>query len=118
MHCVVVRSALKPVRYFGGGGGAGEYLPGDSRAIGLVNYSVFKVTDKDYICIRPIDLLADNHGWRSGFPTDYWSTTFGWVHRFSELLCITQLRLERSLKHDVTPYDNGTHKVRSHFPVI
>jgi hypothetical protein len=98
-----------PVRYFGGGGGPGEYLPGSSQALGLVNYTLFKITNKDYICLRPIDLLCDPQGWRTGYPTDYWSGTIGWCHRFSELLCIRpELRLERSLKSNITPYDNGT----------
>ena len=98
-----------PVRSFGGGGGPGQFLPGPSRAIGVVNYSLFKVTNKDYLCVRPIDFLFDNHGWRTGFPTNYQSFTVGWCHRFSDLLCIRpEIRLERSLKKNVTPYDNGT----------
>lgn len=101
-----------PIRTFGGGGGPGIYLPGSSQAFGLVNYTLYKVTDKDYICIRPIDLLTDNRGWRSGFPTQYMSGTIGWIHRFSDLLCIRpEIRMERSLRHSVTPYDNG--KARS-----
>ncbi len=98
-----------PVRSFGGGGGPGMYLPGESRAIGLVNYTLFKITDHDYLCLRPIDLLCDPEGWRSGYPTSYWSGTIGWCHRFSDLLCIRpELRIERSLNSNVTPYDNGT----------
>lgn len=100
-----------PIRSFGGGGGPGAYIPGSSRAIGLVNYSLFKVTNKDYLCLRPIDFLFDNHGWRTGFPTNYESGTIGWCHRFSDLLCIRpELRIERSLKNNVTPYDNGTRR--------
>ncbi len=100
-----------PTRPYGGGGGPGAYLPGYTSAIGLVNYTLFKITDKDYITIRPIDLLCDPRGWRTGFPTDYWSGTVGWCHRFSDTLCIRpEFRIERSLKGTVTPYDNG-HKV-------
>jgi hypothetical protein len=102
-----------PVRDFGGGGGPGAVIPGPSHAIGVVNYTEFKMTDRDYLSLRPFDLLDDPHGWRTGFPTWYTSTTVGWCHRFSDLLCIRpELRWEASHGH-ATPYDNG-HK-RSQF---
>jgi hypothetical protein len=98
-----------PPRYYGGGGGPGAYLPGESHAFGFVNYTLFKMTDKDYLCFRPVDILADPRGWRSGYATTYYSATIGWCHRFSELLCVRpELRMERSLDPSVTPYDNGT----------
>jgi hypothetical protein len=97
-----------PLRPYGGGGGPGAYLPGYSQAIGLVNYTLFKMTDKDYLTLRPIDLLCDPRGWRTGFPTEYMSGTIGWCHRFSDTLCIRpEFRIERSLRGNVTPYDNG-----------
>jgi hypothetical protein len=112
------RDALKggtvsdgPVRSFGGGGGPGAFIPGYSHAIGLVNYSLFKVTNKDYICLRPIDFLFDPQGWRTGYATNYYSGTVGWCHRFSDLLCIRpEIRMEQSLNKNVTPYDNGTRR--------
>lgn len=98
-----------PVQSFGGGGGPGIYLPGESHAFGLVNYSLFKVTNHDYLCLRPIDMLNDPQGWRTGYPTTYWSGTIGWCHRFSDTLCIRpEFRMERSLNGNITPYDNGT----------
>ena len=93
--------------------GPGAFLPGTSRAWGFVNYTNYKVTDKDYITLRPIDYLIDERGWRTGFPTTYASWTLGWCHRFSELTCIRpEIRYERALNYHngqiVTPYDNGT----------
>jgi hypothetical protein len=98
-----------PVRSFGGGGGPGVYLPGMSRAYGLVNYTNFKITDRDYITLRPVDYLFDERGWRTGFATTYSSWTIGWCHRFSDLLCIRpEIRYDRALNGHVNPYDNGS----------
>ena len=118
MYGLWSRDALKggtvsdgPVRSFGGGGGPGASIPGYSHAIGLVNYSLFKVTNKDYITLRPIDLLFDPQGWRTGYATTYASGTIGWCHRYSDLLCIRpEIRVEQSLNKNVTPYDNGTRR--------
>jgi hypothetical protein len=92
--------------------GPGVLLPGLSQAWGVVNYTNIKITDHDYITIRPIDFLGDPRGERTGFATTYASWTVGWCHRFNDLLCIRpEIRYERSLSsHDgipVTPYDNG-----------
>ena len=100
--------------------GPGAFLPGFSYALGVVNYTQFKITDRDYISIRPIDYLIDPRGWRTGFPTSYASWTFGWIHRFSDLLCIRpEIRYERALNynggHIVTPYDNGTRRFQFTF---
>jgi hypothetical protein len=93
--------------------GPGAYLHGLSQAWGVVNYTNIKITDRDYISIRPIDFLGDPRGERTGFPTTYTTWTVGWCHRFNDLLSIRpEIRYERSLNsHNgvpVTPYDNGT----------
>jgi hypothetical protein len=100
--------------------GPGQFLPGFSYAMGFVNYTQFKCTDRDYISIRPIDYLIDPRGWRTGFPTSYASWTIGWVHRFSDLLTIRpEIRYERALNYNggkiVTPYDNGTRRFQFTF---
>jgi hypothetical protein len=96
-----------PIRKFGGGGGPGAPLPGHSGCVGLVNYTEFKMSDKDYMTVRPVDFLDDQRGWRSGFKTWYTSATVGWCHRFSDTLCIRpELRWEWSHGH-AKPYDNG-----------
>ncbi len=91
--------------------GPGAYLPGTSTAWGFVNYTQFKITDKDYISIRPVDYLIDPRGWRTGFRTTYASWTAGWTHRFSDLLTIRpEIRYERALTNNQSPYDNGTRR--------
>jgi hypothetical protein len=99
-------------RPFFTGTGPGTYLPGFSQAWGVVNYTNIKITDKDYISIRPVDFLGDPRGVRTGFDTTLASWTVGWCHRFNDLLCIRpEIRYERSLNsHNgipVTPYDDG-----------
>jgi hypothetical protein len=105
----VVSGPPKP--YFTGTG-PGSYLHGLSQAWGVVNYTNIKITDKDYISIRPVDFLGDPRGLRTGFQTTLASWTVGWCHRFNDLLCIRpEIRYERSLNsHNgvpVTPYDDG-----------
>ncbi len=100
--------------------GPGQFLHGVSPAWGLVNYTAFKITPKDYIVVRPVDYLGDCRGQRTGFPTTYSTWTIGWCHRFSDLLCIRpEIRYERALNthngQPVTPYDNGTR--RSQFTI-
>jgi hypothetical protein len=93
---------------FGAGGGPGAFLPGLSSADGFVNYTAWKISPKDFLVYR-IDTLNDPRGFRSGFATAYLETTFGWTHRFSDVLWVRpELRFETSLNPEVTPYDNGT----------
>lgn len=94
--------------------GPGVSLPGMSQAWGLVNYTNFKITDKDYITLRPVDILGDPRGVRTGYRATYGSWTMGWCHRFNNLLCIRpEIRYERALhtggnEPTATPYNNGT----------
>jgi hypothetical protein len=92
--------------------GPGTFLHGVSPTWGVVNYTNIKITDKDYISVRPIDYLGDARGQRTGFATTYASWTIGWCHRFTNLTCIRpEIRYERALNsHNgvpVTPYDDG-----------
>jgi hypothetical protein len=101
-----------PPKPFFAATGPGTFLPGYSQAWGVVNYTNIKITDKDYISIRPVDFLGDPRGLRTGFDTTLASWTVGWCHRFNDLLCIRpEIRYERSLNsHNgipVTPYDDG-----------
>lgn len=100
--------------------GPGTFLHGNSVAWGLVNYTNFKCTNRDYITLRPIDYLGDTRGWRTGFPTTYSSWTIGWCHHFSDLLLIRpEIRYDRALSYHngtvVTPYDNGTRRFQFTF---
>ncbi|MBY0358934.1 MAG: porin [Candidatus Obscuribacterales bacterium] len=95
--------------------GPGKFLPNTSPAWGVVNYTAFKLSNKDFITIRPVDFLGDCRGQRTGFPTTYSTWTLGWTHRFNDLLCIRpEIRYERALNYNqstiVKPYDNGTRR--------
>ena len=57
-------------------------LPGLSDAFGAVNYTPYKLTDKDYIVLRN-DTLVDPRGYRTGFGGTYFEHTLGWVHHFT-----------------------------------
>ena len=95
--------------------GPGMFMPGMSNAFGLVTYWNYKVTDRDYITLRPVDYLWDPNGVRTGFPTTMTEWSMGWCHRFSDLLCIRpEIRLDRSLSH-VDVYDNGTRRFQFTF---
>lgn len=101
-----------PPHNYAGLTGPGSYINGIAPALGLVNYTAFKVTDKDYICLRPVDYLFDYKGERTGFPTTMTSWTIGWCHRFNNLICIRpEIRYDRALNYNnqtiVKPYDNG-----------
>ncbi len=97
-----------PPRNFDTLTGPGKIMPGFSDAAGIVSYWNYKVTDRDYISLRPIDYLLDPRGWRSGFPGYYSSWTIGWIHRFSDLLTFRpEIRYERALDNYSAPWNNG-----------
>jgi hypothetical protein len=95
-----------PIRSFGGGGGPGPLIPGLSDSVGVVNYTQFQITDKDYICIRN-DFLADFQGQRTGFENYYSSHTIGWSHNLTDWATIRpELKYERGYNNKA--YDLGT----------
>jgi hypothetical protein len=96
-----------PIR-FGGGGGAGAFLPGRSNATGAVDYLEYKFARKAFMSFRT-DYMSDPRGWRSGFPTTYGSLTYGITYRPSPLQMFRpEFRIERAFRPGVKPYDNGT----------
>ncbi|HXQ73680.1 MAG TPA: outer membrane beta-barrel protein [Pyrinomonadaceae bacterium] len=105
-----------PPRSFFTNVGAGAFLPGLSHTGGIVNYTAFKLSNKDFITLRLLDFIFDGRGQRSGFDTTLGSWTAGWTHRFSDLISIRpEFRHERSFARGVTPYDNGTRKTQTVF---
>lgn len=109
-----------PARTYNQLTGPGAYINGISPAVGLLNYTAFKVTDKDYFTIRPVDFLLDYKGERTGFPTAFSSWTIGWCHRFNSLVCIRpEIRYDRALNYNnqtiVKPYDNGRRRFQFQF---
>jgi hypothetical protein len=107
-----------PPRRFFTGTGAGAAIPGNSPAVGLVNYTEIKLSRRDFLSLRPLDILVDIKGDRTGYPTTYSSWTLGLTHRFSELLSIRpEIRYERAYRAGVKPYDNGTRKDQFMFAI-
>lgn len=105
-----------PPRSFFTNVGAGALLPGLSHTFGIVNYTAFKLSSKDFITLRPLDFIFDGRGQRSGFDTTLGSWTAGWTHRFSDQISIRpEIRHERSFAPGVTPYDNGKRKSQTLF---
>ena len=105
-----------PPRSFFTNVGAGAFLPGLSHTGGIVNYTAFKLSNKDFLTIRPLDFIFDGRGQRSGFDTTLGSWTIGWTHRFSDQISVRpEFRHERSFAKGVTPYDNGTRKTQTVF---
>src|SRR4029077_16128824 len=76
-----------PVRPFGGGGGFGAALPGLSQTFGVLNYTMFQVSKKDYFTVRN-EYWVDQRGERSGTPGQYSSHTIGLSHKFNALVMI------------------------------
>jgi len=109
-----------PPHTYAGLTGPGSYINGIAPAVGIVNYTAFKITDKDYICVRPIDFPLDYKGERTGFSTAYSEFTVGWCHHFNDKLLIRpEIRYDRALSYNggniVTPYDNGTRRFQFEF---
>ncbi len=99
-----------PPRSFFTGVGAGNLIPGFSKAVGFVNYFQIKISGKDYISIRN-DYLGDPQGNRTGYATSYSSHTIGYVYFITPLIRIRpELRYERAYNKGITPYDNGAKK--------
>jgi hypothetical protein len=100
---------------FGAGGGVGAFLPGRSNATGFVDYLEYKFAPKAFMSFRT-DYMDDPRGWRSGFATSYGSLTYGITYKMSPNQMIRpEIRYEKSLRGNVTPYDNGTRNTQFSF---
>ncbi|HLW64158.1 MAG TPA: outer membrane beta-barrel protein [Gemmataceae bacterium] len=71
-----------PTYPYGGGGGFGAPIPGTSRNYGVVNYTMFHLSKKDFLTIRN-EWWRDEEGERSGFAGNYTSHTIGITHNVS-----------------------------------
>jgi hypothetical protein len=100
--------SLGPPMSFGGGGGLGKFIPGTSRTYGVLNYTMFQLSKRDYFTVRN-EWWRDEQGERSGFPSNYSSHTIGISHQFNDLMMI---RPEIGYYHsyDVPAFDLGKNK--------
>ena len=96
--------------------GAGPPIRGNAQAIGLVNYTEFKLGKRDFLSLRPLDILVDKKGERTGFATTYESVTVGITHRLSNLLSIRpEFRYEYAFS--ARPWDNGLKNSQTMFAI-
>jgi len=89
-----------PVKSFGGGGGIGADIPGTTWAYGVVNYTMFKLSKKDFVTVRN-EVWRDADGERSGFAGTYTSHAIGLSHNFNELV---------QIRPEIGYYRNWDHK--------
>jgi hypothetical protein len=95
-----------PPRTFDLETGPGVPIPGNAPAIGVVNYTEWKFSKHDFLSLRPLDILDDKKGERTGFATTYESWTVGVTHRFNDLFSVRpEVRYEYAFS--AKPYDNG-----------
>jgi hypothetical protein len=95
-----------PVESYGGGGGNGKLLPGLSTAYGVLNYTMFGITNRDYITVRN-EWYADERGMRTGTPGQYTSNTIGLSHQFNDVMMLRpEIGFYRNWTNDA--FDNGT----------
>jgi hypothetical protein len=98
--------SLGPVERFGSGGGLGAFIPGCSRDYGVLNYTMFELTKKDFLTFRN-EYYRDEEGERTGFASTYTSNTIGITHNFTpELQIRPEVGSYRSWT--VPAFDNGT----------
>jgi hypothetical protein len=79
-------SSVAPVDQFGGGG-LGAPIPGDAAAYGVLNYTEFQLSKKDYVSVRN-EYWIDQKGERTGFANAYSSHSIGLSHNFNDLFQI------------------------------
>jgi hypothetical protein len=95
-----------PVKSFGGGGGDGVLIPGYTQSYGVLNNTMFGLSDKDYLTVRN-EWYKDESGFRLGARGNYTSHTVGISHYFNNLFIV---RPEIGYYRDWTgpSFDGGT----------
>lgn len=76
-----------PVKSFGGGGGIGPNIPGTTWTYGLLNYTLFKYSDKSFVTVRN-EIWRDTDGERCGFPGTYTSHAIGFTYNVNSIMQI------------------------------
>jgi hypothetical protein len=94
---------------FNSGGGLGPTVPGLSSTCAILNYTMFRLTEKkDFLTVRN-EYTYDEHGTRYGFKGSYTSNTIGLTHHFNSLLTVRpEIGYYRS--YDAKAFDNGTRR--------
>jgi hypothetical protein len=76
-----------PVKPYGSGGGDGILIPGLSQSYGVLNYTAFAFTRKDYVVFRN-EWYRDETGYRMGAPGNYTSHSIGFSHYFNDVFIV------------------------------
>ena len=87
-------------------GGNGVLLPGLSLAYGVLNYTMFGLSDRDYFTIRN-EWYRDERGMRTGFAGNYTSHTIGLSHQFNDVMMLRP-EIGYYRNWDNFAFDNGT----------
>jgi hypothetical protein len=90
---------------FNSGGGIGPTIPGLSMTYALLNYTMFRLSERDFFTVRN-EVTQDEHGTRYGFAGTYSSHTVGVTHNFNPYF---QVRPEIGFYRNWTgpAFDNG-----------
>jgi hypothetical protein len=91
---------LGPVKPFGGGGGDSPLIPGLSQAYGVLNYTAFAFTKKDYFTVRN-EWYRDETGFRQGARGVFTSNAIGLSHYFNDVFVV---------RPEIGYYSNWTNK--------
>lgn len=99
--------SIGPVQ-FGLGNGLGPTIPGTSATYGVLNYTMFEMSKKDFLVFRN-EWMKDENGTRYGFAGNYSSHSIGWTHNFSPSF---QVRPEFGYYRNwnTLTFDNGQRK--------
>lgn len=96
--------SIGPVQ-FNSGGGLGPTVPGTSLTYSVLNYTVFKLSDKAFFTVRN-EWVKDENGTRYGFPGNYTGNAIGITYNFNALMQVRpEIGYYRSW--DSKAFDNG-----------
>lgn len=100
--------SIGPARSFGGGGGIGAALPGTSLTYGILNYTMFQLSKRNFITVRN-EWWRDERGMRSGFASHYSTHAVGFSYQFNDVVMIRpEIGFYRSYTRPA--FDLGTDK--------
>jgi hypothetical protein len=99
--------SLGPVQ-FNSGGGLGKTIPGLSLTYAVLNYTMFAISDKDFLTVRN-EWAKDEHGTRYGYAGNYSSHTVGLTHNVNAVLQVRpEIGYYRNWNNPA--FDNGLRK--------
>jgi hypothetical protein len=99
-----------PNEPYASGGGPGPILPGQSHAVGYVNYLEYQIDNFSYATFRT-DYLDDPEGWRTGINNGYYSLTAGYSRNITPTCTVRpEVRYESATMNPA--YDFGTRKTQ------